>query len=85
MTEKDLEIQELRRKLDRLSRRKPAKPLPNGATALRYCKNLHYPMPTSDIDQKLSAIATCSAPSMSKRLTKRDYMAIIHWLLEVRP
>ena len=85
MTEKDLEIQDLRRELDRLSRRKPVKPLPNGATALRYCKNLHYPTPNSDIDQKLSAIATCSASSMSKRLTKRDYMAIIHWLLEVRP
>lgn len=82
MTEKDLEIQDLRRELDSLKKPKAAlEPLPL-YVALSYVKNLGLPSPGSDKELKLGAIATVCTEAVMPRLTKRDYVAIIQWLLK---
>lgn len=82
MTEKDLEIQDLRRKLDSLKKPKAVlEPLPLHV-ALRYAKNLSLPSPGSDKELKLGAVATVCTEAVMPRLTKRDYVAIIQWLLK---
>lgn len=82
MTEKDLEIQELRRELDSFKKPKAAlEPLPL-YVALSYVKNLGLPSPGSDKELKLGAIATVCTEAVMPRLTKRDYVAIIQWLLK---
>lgn len=82
MTEKDLEIQDLRRELNSLKKPKAAlEPLPLHV-ALSYVKNLGLSSLGDDKELKLGSIATVCTEAVMPRLTKRDYVAIIQWLLK---